>query len=393
MTDDWDPRAPEVRDDQIVAYDTLRERCRVAHSRAWGWSLLRHSDVVDALGDPVTFSNRVSEHVAIPNGMDPPNHTAYRAVVDRCFSTTRVAAFEPQLRDLTADLIERSVTGRDQVEVMSELALPFAARAQCAYLGWPETVADPLLRWSDRSALATAKRDRAELDRVAKEFDGIIRDVLTQTRAGRADGPSSVTVDLLTADIDGEALTDDQLVSMLRNWTVGELGTIAAAVGIICEFLARNADICGHLRTGIDQRALDEMLRLEAPLISNRRRTTRPATQNGVSIPSDTPSDTPSDIPSDAAVTIIWPAAQRDPRAFAEPDQFHLDRPTDLNLLYGRGIHYCPGEGLSRLELGVFTEVFLDWVPKFALRAPAKRAAPPSGGFAEVLLSLGEQAE
>ena len=106
MTDDWDPRAPEVRDDQIVAYDTLRERCRVAHSRAWGWSLLRHSDVVDALGDPVTFSNRVSEHVAIPNGMDPPNHTAYRAVVDRCFNTTRVAAFEPQLRDLTADLIE-----------------------------------------------------------------------------------------------------------------------------------------------------------------------------------------------------------------------------------------------------------------------------------------------
>jgi cytochrome P450 len=129
-----------------------------------------------------------------------------------------------------------------------------------------ESVSVPLLEWSNRSAKATALRDRAELDRAAAEFDVIIRDVLTQTRSTGGTGGRSVTVDLLREQVHGRPLTDDELVSMLRNWTVGELGTIAAAVGIICEFLARRDDVRARLRSGMDQRALDEMLRLEAPV-------------------------------------------------------------------------------------------------------------------------------
>jgi cytochrome P450 len=64
-------------------------------------------------------------------------------------------------------------------------------------------------------------------------------------------------------------------------------------------------------------------------------------------------------MPAGAPVTIVWPAAQRDPDVFVDPEQYREDRPAEANLLYGRGIHYCPGEGLSRLELGVFTEEFL----------------------------------
>lgn len=376
MTDDWDPASEAVQHNQIAAYDAVRNRCPVPHSEAWGWSLLRHQDVVAALTDHATFSNRVSQHVAIPNGMDPPGHAAYREVVNRCFSDQRVAAFEPDLRRLTAELIDEATTGRDHIEVMIDLALPFAAKAQCAYLGWPESVSVPLLEWSNRSAKATALRDRAELDRAAAEFDVIIRDVLTQTRSTGGTGGRSVTVDLLREQVHGRPLTDDELVSMLRNWTVGELGTIAAAVGIICEFLARRDDVRARLRSGMDQRALDEMLRLEAPLISNRRRTAQSVTVSGVEMPAGAP------------VTIVWPAAQRDPDVFVDPEQYREDRPAEANLLYGRGIHYCPGEGLSRLELGVFTEEFLARVPEFEMMSPARRAAPPSGGFHWIELAL-----
>ena len=146
---EWNPRSREVLRDQVGAYDALRERCPVAHSDTLGWSLLRHSDVLAALADPGTYSSRVSRHVAVPNGMDPPEHTEFRQVVDDCFTPELVEAFAPELRALTDTLVGRAVAGVGEVEIMSALALPFAAQAQCAYLGWPPDVADALVHARD----------------------------------------------------------------------------------------------------------------------------------------------------------------------------------------------------------------------------------------------------
>lgn len=382
---DWDPRDESVLRDQVAAYDELRDRCPVAHSRYLGWSVLRHEDAVAVLGDHETFSSRVSEHLAVPNGMDPPEHTAYRAVVDRCFTPELVRSFEPELRAIGAGILADALAGADEVEVMSAIAEPYAAQAQCAYLGWPADVADALREWSADSARATLARDRAELARVAERFDRIIVDVLDRQRATGTDGadgttgtdgPATLTGRLLAERVDGAPLTDAALVSMLRNWTAGELGTIAAAVGIIAEFLARRPDVQRLLRTDPDlrQAATDEILRLEAPLIANRRRTTRPVVIGGRSIPADEP------------VTILWPAVQRDPMAHADATGFRLDCDPADNLLYGRGPHACAGEGLARLELGVLLDELFRALPGFAL-APGRepsRAVYPAGGFAEV---------
>lgn len=382
---DWDPRDESVLRDQVAACDELRERCPVAHSRFLGWSVLRHADALTVLGDHETFSSQVSKHVAVPNGMDPPEHTAYRAVVDRCFTPELVGSFETKLRAIAAAVVAdaldgaEDVDGAGEVEVMSAIAEPFAARAQCAYLGWPTEVAAALQEWSADSARATLARDRAELSRVAERFDRIIVGVLDRQRAadpaGGAGG-ATLTGRLLAERVDGAPLTDSMLVSMLRNWTAGELGTIAAAVGIIAEFLARQPDVQRLLRTdpGLRGAATDEILRLEAPLIANRRRTTRQVSIGGRTIPADEP------------VTILWPAVQRDPTAHADATGFRLDRDPAGNLLYGRGPHACPGEGLARLELGLLLDELFRALPGFALapdRAPI-RAVYPSGGFTEV---------
>ena len=119
---------------------------------------------------------------------------------------------------------------------------------------------------------------------------------------------------------------------------------------------------------------MDEILRLDAPLITNRRRTTKPVQLRGRAIPADEP------------VTILWPAVQRDPLAMAEPTAFRLDREPRDNLLYGRGLHHCPGEGLARLELGVLLDALFDAVPGI-WSAPGRspiRAIYPAGGFSEV---------
>ena len=85
---DWDPRSQDVLDDPTAAYDAMRKRCPVARSDYLGWSLFRHEDVMRVLQDPETFSNAASNHLSIPNAMDPPEHTPYRQIVERYYEVT-----------------------------------------------------------------------------------------------------------------------------------------------------------------------------------------------------------------------------------------------------------------------------------------------------------------
>src|SRR5690554_6128438 len=135
-TPDWDPASPDVLDDQRAAYDHMRRTCPVAYSDFLQWSLFRHEDVLRALDDPKTFSNVVSRHLSVPNGMDPPEHTEYRRLIDPFFSAKYMAAFEPVCRNIVNELLE-CIPAEGYVEVMADLARPFAVRAQCAFLGWP----------------------------------------------------------------------------------------------------------------------------------------------------------------------------------------------------------------------------------------------------------------
>ena len=92
---DWDPRSEDVLEDQIAAYDHMRRTCPVARSEYHHWSLLRHEDVMRALLDHETFSNVVSNRVSVPNGMDPPEHTPFRKIIESYFGPDAMTAFEP----------------------------------------------------------------------------------------------------------------------------------------------------------------------------------------------------------------------------------------------------------------------------------------------------------
>ncbi|HEY4958956.1 MAG TPA: hypothetical protein VII31_14180 [Caldimonas sp.] len=131
---DWDPKSDAVLRDQLAAYDEMRERCPVAYSDFLGWSLFRHEDVVRVLKDPDAFSNAVSSHLSVPDGMDPPEHTGYRRIVESYFRPELMEAFEPRFREIAANLVQ-SLLERDGVELIDELAHRFAVRVQCTFLG------------------------------------------------------------------------------------------------------------------------------------------------------------------------------------------------------------------------------------------------------------------
>ena len=376
---DWDPRSAEVLADQIASYDAMRAHCPVAHGAQGNWTVFGHADTLRVLDDPETFSNAVSAHVAIPNGMDPPEHTAFRAVVDRYFTPERVAAFEPACRTIARTIIGNLGRPLD-VEVMTNLAEPFANAVACAFMGWPESLHGPLREWTRNNHRATLAMDREAMSRVAMEFDGYIREQLHERRAAGAAAPDDATTRLLRDTIDGRPLSDEEIVSIVRNWTVGELGTIAASVGIIVEFLAARPDVLTRLQSepSVIERATDEILRMHAPLVSNRRQTTRDVSIGGRTIPEG------------ERVIVLWASANRDERVFGDPDEFRLDRDPADNLLYGRGIHDCPGAPLARLELRVLVEELVAAVSSLALPPSGRRelAHYPASGYSALDVSL-----
>ena len=370
---DWDPRSQAVLDDQIAAYDEMRARCPVAHSDYLHWSLFRHADVMRVLGDHKTFSNAVSKHLSVPNGMDLPEHAHYRQIVESYFGHQRMRDFRPVCRDIANDLVETLPAG-GQVELMGQFAQDFALRVQCAFMGWPESLHEPLRKWSCKNHQATLAGERAAMAAVALEFDGYIKALLDERRQAGDEAPRDITTELLSERIGSRLLSDEEIVSILRNWTVGELGTIASCVGIIAHYLAEHPGLQRDLRgqPGILPAAIDEILRIHAPLIASRRVTTRPVEIDG------------RKLEAGERITLIWASANRDETVFEDPDKFRLDRDPSLNLLYGAGIHVCPGAPLARLELRIIIEALLANTRSIALMPGrhALRAVYPASGFA-----------
>lgn len=368
---DWNPRSAEVRDDQIAAYDDMRTRCPVAHSDYLWWSLFRHEDVMRVLEDHETFSNAASNHLSIPNAMDPPEHTPFRKIIEGYFTPEGMQAFEPVCRQIADTLVGEQPRG-EEFELMSAFAQPFALRIQCAFMGWPDTLHAPLRQWIGRNHAATRAGDRAAMAQIAVEFDTYIKQQLVVRRDAEERAPDDVTTRLLREHINGRPLSDEEIVSIVRNWTVGELGTIAASVGILVHYLATNPELQTKLRQnpGDLRDAIDEILRIHAPLIANRRVTTRPVDIGG------------RQIDAGERLTLIWAAANRDEAVFGDPDAFDPVKNRDKNLLYGAGVHVCPGAPLARLELQLLMESLLASTGEITLvseKSPERASFPASG--------------
>ena len=122
--------------------------------------------------------------------------------------------------------------------------------------------------------------------------------------------------------------------------------------------------------------AIDEILRIHAPLISNRRITARPTEVAG------------RQLGQGERLTLVWASANRDEAVFGDPDEFRLDRDAGDNLLYGAGIHVCPGAMLARLELRVLFEALLGGTRLIEPVADedAVRAVYPGSGFTQLPL-------
>lgn len=372
--EDWDPRSEEVLADHLAACDAMRRGCPVAYSDYLGWSIFKHADVLRVLEDPATFSSAVSAHLAVPSGIDPPAHTGYRRVLDPYFAPERMAAFEP----ICVETSRRLVDGLEgQVEVMDRLAHPYALDIQCAFMGWPQALKETLRGWVHRNHEATLAGDRERMKAVASEFEAIVESLLAERR--RDPQIEDVTARLMRETVDGRPLSPAELTSIIRNWTVGELGTIAASVGILVGALGRDPELQASLRQEPSRlpSAIDEILRVQGPLLSNRRKATRDVEVGG------------REIRAGERITVMWASANRDEDAFQDPTRVCLERADGQNLLFGAGIHVCPGAPLARLELRVLMQALLEARAWETLEERSARY--PVGGFVRLVVAFHAQ--
>jgi cytochrome P450 len=373
----WEPLSEAALADQRATFDRMRAACPVARSPR-GVTAFRHRDVVAAANDPVTFSSAASGHRQVPNSLDPPEHTAFRAAIDPFFTPERMRELEPRVR-ACAHAIVAALPRDAVVDAIADVGYPFAVRAQAEWLGW-QGAEDALLRWMAENHAATRSADRSRTAAAAAAFDEIVAAQVRHRRALGAAAPQDPTTELLHVRAGGALLSDADVVSILRNWTAGDLGSMAAALGVVVHFLATHPPVQDALRADARElaAAIDEMLRIDDPFLVNRRVVTAPAEIAGFTLEPGT------------RVYLNWTSANRDEAVFGDPDAYRPREHAALNLVYGTGIHVCPGRPLATLELVVATETLLQLTSSIEL-APEdqpQRETYPVGGWRRLPIRL-----
>lgn len=333
-----------------------------------------HADVVMAATKPTLFSNAVSNHLQIPNGLDGIEHRAFRGIIDPFFTAEKLAPLASGLDDLAAELLNSLVQTQDSFDAVSDLGARYSVRAQSLWLGWSPAYEDELLQWVEDNRAATRSGDRSQTAEVAERFDQIINELLDERRdALTPEAPRDVTEELMGVQTaDGETLTNEQLVSILRNWTGGDLSSVALCVGVVVHWLATHPAHRDHIIAASDEqldRIIDEILRLDDPFVSNRRIATRETEVNGCPVHQG------------EQVVLDWRRANRDSEVITDEASFDPDGHAAANLVYGIGPHVCPGRPLATLELRVLVRALLNvgHVSLDESESPVREEAPVAG--------------
>lgn len=377
IPDDVSPVGRDLR-----AYtDELRPHHSVVRNVQDEWVVLSHAHVTQVALDAVTFSSAVSRFRQVPNGLDGAEHAAFRELVDRFLTAEALTPYQPKFDRIATELavsLPRSVS----VEAVREIGAQFAVRAQSAWLGWPLALEGRLMDWIAENHAATRSGEIARTRRVARDFDAIIESVLASRRGDPSSQPGDVTSQLMRAQVGDRPLSEAEIVSVLRNWTGGDLGSIALCVGVLVHFLASHTDVQDRLRAGVSDQELDviidEVLRIDDPFVTNRRITTCPAQVGSVPLAEG------------ARIKLNWTSANRDESVFGDPDVFDPARNAKDNLVYGIGKHVCPGRLLATVELRTMTRALLAATESLILdpARPAQREVAPVGGWRRVPVIL-----
>jgi cytochrome P450 len=347
---DDDPFDPALLIDPYRFYQRLRDAGPVVFLERYGvWAMGRHADVTHVLGDWETFSSAAGVGLADfrketpwrPPSLlleaDPPAHTPVRQPMLHLMTPKTAEALRTAFGAAAEELVEQLVQ-RETFDGVTDLAEVYPVHVFADAVGLPEEGRHHLLHYAAMVFNAFGPRNDLWEEAFADAGPAIEWISLACQRDSLSPGGFGAQI---WAAVDRGDITADQAPLLVRSLLAAGLDTTLAGIGNALFCLATSPaqyDVL-HADPSLAKRAFEEALRLESPLQSLFRTTTRPVDMDGISIPAG------------AKVLLFFGAANRDPRRWGDDaDRFDIRRRTAGQVAFGAGIHICIGQFIARLE-------------------------------------------
>ena len=323
-----------------------------------GWIAFRYDDCSRILRDAKTFTSTgydstigmVMGHMIL--GMDDPEHRGHRNLVAQAFREKSLARWEPEfIGPIIDELIDRFVAD-GEADLVRQLTFEFPVRVISRLLGLPEEDFAQFQRWSMELIGLVADIDRG------LQASESLRDYFATVVAERRAAPKEdVISDLVTAEIDGESLSDEAIYSFLRLLLPAGAETTYRSSGNLLYLLLTHTDQLDAVRNdrSLLPQAIEEALRFEPPLLTINRTTTCEVELGGVTLAAG------------ESVTPNLGSANHDETRWENPEVFDIFRPALPHIAFAHGPHMCLGMHLARLETRALVNRVLDRLPDLAL--------------------------
>jgi erythromycin 12 hydroxylase len=312
------------------------------------WHVFRHADVETVIRDPATFSSNSGRIFPaarpVQRGMltaiDPPEHRSLRRLVSAAFTPRTVAGLEPRIRQVTRELLDPA---GERFDLVDTLAFPLPVIVIAELLGLPAQDRGLFRAWADELfSMQVDPADPELAEKLSEAMAGITGYLAEHCRARRADPREDLMSALVSTEVDGRTLDDEEATNFSMLLLLAGHITTTLLLGNAVRTFDENPGVWDELRAdpGLIPGAIEEVLRYRSPFTQVGRATTQDVEISGVTIPAD------------VLVTPWLLAANRDPRAHPDPDRFDIRRGIGggSQLAFGHGIHFCLGAPLARLE-------------------------------------------
>ncbi len=346
------------------------------------WMVLDYEGCKRVLSDHEAFSSRVPAPRNWFLFFDPPEHSKLRGLISKAFTPRVVANLEPRIRELSRELLDQ-VIARGEMDLATDYAIPLPMKVIAEMIGIPTADWPRFCRWSDtvlkisytRSGGEEAVQAMTDFRAVTAEMNDYLTDMIRQRRAAPRE---DLLTRLVEAEVDGERLTQEEILGFFQLLLVGGQETTTNLIDNAVLCLLEHPEAFARLRADrtLLPSAIEEVLRYRSPLHWVMRTPRRPVELHGQTL-----------MPGSLVLAVIG-SANRDPKQFPDAERFDVTRAANPHVAFGHGIHACLGAPLSRMEARIALTDILDrlrglrlasaepWPPRLALNVHGPARLP-----------------